>query len=173
MSQWTKRAGLVLVLGLMTYPTAAQALNLTWAATPTSTDWEDDLNWLGPSGQIPDDNTDTAMISGLPTNGMDPRLTVNRTVGALTVRGNGDFYTGNGTTNRTLIVQNNGGQSGTILIENAGSVMYVYDAPPIIDVDTDHLTINAGGLLRLTGGGSPRMQVDGILDLNTGGTISG
>ena len=85
----------------------ANADDFTWEATPVTTRWGGSANWAGTIGEVPDDNTDTATVSGIPTNGFDPLLDTDYTIGALTISANGDVNLGDGTDNFRLIVQDN------------------------------------------------------------------
>ena len=149
---------------------AARADDYTWEATPVTTRWGGSANWAGTLNGIPDANTDTATVSGIPTNGLDPLLDADYTIGALTISANGDVNLGDGTNNFRLIVQDNGGESGLTLIQGAGSTLDVYNSSFSIDFDTDDLTMNSGGFLDIN---SAVVQVDRAADINTGATIAG
>ena len=161
------------LLGIL-MPTTLRADDFFWEQVPVSDRWDAAGNWVGPLGSFPDDNTDSATVSGV--NSLDPTLRdSNRTVGALIISSNGDVNTGDGTTNFSLLVQSNGGLSGTTTIDGLGSTLTVYQGPSLYDLDTDNLVIqNTTGTsdgLQLRDGA--QVQVDAQLMIEPDGDIEG
>lgn len=127
------------------------AADFTWEDAPASTNWDNPNNWAGPNLQIPDDNSDTALVDNFI--GLMPTLTANRTLGALTILNAGVVATGSGSDNFSLLIQDNGGASGTVTIDGLSSqfnaILEVRQSAAAIDLDTDQLVINDFGVLRI------------------------
>lgn len=147
------------------------AADFTWEPAPVSGNWENPNNWSGPNLQIPDDNTDRAFILGDSPGVLDPYLTSNRTIGQLTIQNGGNVRNGDGTTNFSLTVQDNGGNNGTTSLQGIGSDLFIFQSPGVIDFDTDHLSIGNGSNLFIYDGA--RVQVDDSFVLHAGGSVSG
>lgn len=152
----------VLVVALTTSGTVHGDV-FTWEATPVSSNWNEALNWAGTANQFPDGVSDTAIVDGVPTNGIDPVLTLNVSVGTLTILNNGDVFLDN----FSMFV------SGTTTVDGSGSSLDVNDSVSTYDFDTNVLTIGAvSGTATVTvDGAGAILQVDNTLTINSGGVL--
>ena len=141
----------------------AKADVFTWEATPVNSNWNNFLNWAGTANQFPDDTTDTAIVDGVPTNGIDPTLNLNVTVGTLTILNSGDVFLGN----FSMLV------NGTATVDGSGSSLDINDSPSFFDFDTNFLTIGAaiGTAIVTVDGAGALLQVDNTLTINDGGVL--
>ncbi|HEY6563399.1 MAG TPA: hypothetical protein VIY86_02790, partial [Pirellulaceae bacterium] len=122
----------------------------------------------GPNLEFPDDNTDRAIVGlGSPF----PRLTANRTIGELLVQSGRSVSNGDGTTNFSLVVQNNGGLNGTTTVTGAGSDVFVHQSPSAIDLDTDIMLLTNGGSLYIYDGA--RVQADDRVAISANSSLGG
>jgi hypothetical protein len=141
---------------ILSFCTAAPLLaaDFTWENAPVSTNWDNPNNWAGPNLQIPDDNTDTALVDTFI--GFMPTFTANRILGDLRILNAGFVATGNGINNYSLLVQNNGGQSGSLTVdgfsEQFRARIDIHQSPSAIDLDTDQLFVHDFGLVRIRDG---------------------
>lgn len=147
------------------------AVDFTWEAAPQNSNWDNPLNWSGPANQVPDDNTDRAIVNGDSPGALDPDLTTNRTIGELIIQNGGNVANGNGVTNFRLIVQNNGGLNGNTTIDGLFSHLFIYPSVNVIDFDTERLQIQNGGDLFIYDGAS--VQIDDRLIIGSGSGAGG
>ena len=141
----------------------SQADVFLWELSNVSTDWSNVLNWAGTPNQVPDDNTDEAIVTVPSTQGSPTLNSGNVTIGQLTIASNGDVNTGNGTNNFALTVQSSLTQDGSTLIDGSGSSLTVWQSPVLNDFDTDSLELVDNATLILRQGA--RVQIDGLLEL--------
>ncbi len=162
-----------LVVLFATWPHGAwlSASEFIWEAAPVSSNWDNPNNWSGPNLQIPDDDTDRAIVDGDSPGALDPDLTADRTMGELIIQNGGNVGNGNGTTNFRLIVRNDGGLNGNTTIDGAGSDLFIHPSPHVVDFDTEQLRIQNGGALFVYGGAS--VQVDDQLIIGSGSGAGG
>ncbi len=142
------------------------AADFDWEAVPLTSDWANASNWAGPLGQFPDDAGDTATVDG--SNGTDPILNVDVTVGGLTITDGGDVFTGASSSgslnNFELDVQ------GATVIDGAGSDLFVRESGTFIDFTTDTLTVSDLGRITLQGNSEIQINESGAIQ-NTGRII--
>ena len=131
---WPHLAGVATVVSLFG---PVQAAFFSWEPTPINSLWSNAINWAGPLNGVPDGDDDIVMISGVPSNGIDPVLNANFTIGDITVNNGGDVNLGA----FQLTVRDASFSSGTTTISSGTSEFNVQSGR----LDTDNLVINLGG----------------------------
>lgn len=151
------RAALAGVLAGFCLIQAAAAIDFTW--TGPDGQWEDPGSW--DNSGIPDDTGDTATIGGSISAELNPILTSNVNVGAVTINGSAHLDL----MGRQLLVQQ-AAHSGTVTL---ASDLTVRQSTSTFDLDTDFLVVNLNGDLFVREGSIA--QVDFGATINDGGQI--
>jgi hypothetical protein len=161
----------LLVPALVAAPAVAQR---SWDGGNGTDVWGDFGNW-SPDG----DPNGVAISIGNLAGGVNATTRLNNTfsINSLTITNGADVInsTDDGATNDFRLLVN-----GLTTISDPGSTITIYGGDPE-GLDTDNLTINSGATVSLnsqTAQGNAILQVDGgtgtgLLDINTGGTLSG
>jgi hypothetical protein len=161
----------LVLAALIAAPAAAQR---SWDGGNGTDVWGDFGNW-SPDG----DPNGVAISIGNLAGGVNATTRLNNTfsISSLTITNGADVInsTDDGATNDFRLLVN-----GMTTISDAGSTITIYGGDPE-GLDTDNLTINSGATVSLnsqTAQGQAILQVDGgtgtgLLDINTGGTLSG
>lgn len=140
----------------------------TWEVAPVNTNWSGSANWAGTFGQVPNDASDSATVSGV--NITDPILNNDYTIGSLSILADGDVYTGSNVAssaadNFQLTV------AGPILIDGLGSNLGVRESGALLDVNAESLTLSDGGRMTLQAGSE--VQVAGAISVDADSTVRG
>lgn len=157
----------ILLVGLAA--SFANAFDFTWTGTldPRDDEWSVPGHWGGLFGFYPNTRSDSALIDGATLS--NPELDLDVAIGAVTIRGGGVLDT-NGF---EYSVFTSGGLSGDTIIEDAGSMLRIYNDPGNPSTSGSGIIVNDGGTLLLDTTGLPVALNARKLDINTGGLVVG